>query len=166
VSADQILTGSGLIYELVVRRPDLDAQRIVRWSGWDEPLADEVVSALRDSVSASFEAARAANPDIDFDALLENLFRPDLLPERLPAIGAAMLDDEGRIWVARFWLSADVWMQEDVWHVLDPDGVPLARLRLPPNAQLADVRSDHVALIVRDSLDVEQVQVFALEPGA
>ena len=164
--ADRILTGSGITYELVVRSPHLDAMRIVRWRGWDEPLTEDVVSALRDSVSAGFEAARAQNPDIDFDRLLENLFRPDLLPERLPAIGAAMLDDEGRIWVARFWLSADLWKQEDVWHVLDPDGVPLARLRLPPNSQLAYVHADHVALIVRDNLDVEQVQVYRLEPGA
>jgi YD repeat-containing protein len=147
VSAGRILSGSGLTYELVIRNADLDVSRIVRWSAWDEPLTEEMVSTLRDSVSASFEEARAVNPDIDFTRLLESLFAPDLLPERLPALGAALLDDEGRIWVARYWLAADQWEQEE----------------LPSDARLAHVRGNRVALIVRDSLDVEQVHVFSIE---
>jgi hypothetical protein len=163
VSAGRILSGSGLSYELVIRDADLEPRRIVRWSGWEQALTQTMVSSLRDSVSAGFEQARVANPDIDFSRLLEDLFNPDLLPELLPAVGAAVLDDDGRIWVARFFLNADLWKQEDVWHVLDSEGVPLARVPLVPSSRLAAVRGDRVALIVRDSLDVEQVRVFQLE---
>jgi YD repeat-containing protein len=165
VSAGRILSGSGLSYELVIRDADLEPRRIVRWSGWEQALTQTMVSSLRDSVSAGFEQARVANPDIDFSRLLEDLFRPDLLPELLPAVGAAVLDDDGRVWVARFFLNADLWKQEDVWHVLDSEGVPLARVPLVPSSRLAAVRGDRIALIVRDSLDVEQVQVFRLESG-
>ena len=74
------------------------------------------------------------------------------------------LSCHGSGWVVAQWRDIE---EECYLHrLIDPDGVPVARLTLPPNSQLAYVRADHVALIVRDSLDVEQVQVFALEPGA
>jgi hypothetical protein len=85
------------------------------------------------------------------------------------------LDENGRIWVARFRPSDDLpmamvggyeqWHEDDVWHVLDPDGSPMARVRLPPRTRLLDVRSDRVVVVTRDGLDVEHVRVLAIDAG-
>jgi len=45
------------------------------------------------------------------------------------------------------------------------DGSPLARVTLPSNSRIAAVRDSRVALVVRDSLDVEHVRILALRPG-
>lgn len=56
----------------------------------------------------------------------------------------------------------DAWHQEHAWHVLRPDGSPLARVTLASNSRIAAVGDARVAVVVRDSLDVEHVQVLAL----
>jgi hypothetical protein len=136
--------------------------RIVRWDGWVQPLTQEIVSVLRDSIDASLETMRAQNPDMAA-TVLNWLFEPTLLPTVLPGVGTAMLDEEGWIWVARYRPSTELWHEEDAWHVLDPEGTPVARVRLPSKARLAAVRQDRVAVVVRDSLDVDQVHVLAIE---
>jgi len=164
VGADRVVRGSGLRYELFVETRDLDVERIIRWDGWRLPLSDSLLRAVRDTVDAGFEKLRAVRPDL-VRSLMDAEFSEDLLPDTLPALGAALVDDRGRIWVARFRPSTDRWKQEDSWHVLAPDGHPLARVALPGRARLAAVRDDHVALIVRDELDVEHVRVFELAPS-
>jgi hypothetical protein len=57
------------------------------------------------------------------------------------------------------------WRQGDIWHVLDSDGSPIARLQLPTRTRLLDVRSDRVAVVTRDEFDVEHVRVFAINRG-
>src|SRR5690606_32986713 len=107
-------------------------------------LSEQTVDSVRTAMDEAMESLRATNPDIATQ-LLEGLFRPDVLPAVLPAVGAAMQDEEGRMWVSRFVLSGDLWREEDAWHVLDPRGTPMARVRLPTNARLAYVRRDRVA---------------------
>ncbi len=72
------------------------------------------------------------------------------------------LDENGRLWVSAFRPTTDLWNEEDAWHILRPSGHPLARVRLPMNARIAAVRQNRVALIMRDSLDVEHLRVFRL----
>lgn len=165
VGAGHVLTGSGISYGLVVRTPDLQPVRIVRWPGWQQPLGDELVQAVRDTLEAGFEPLRVARPDV-FSTLMEALFDSTLLPDTLPAIGRALLDDTGRIWVAAFRPTTFAWREEDMWHVLSPGGEPLARLQLPSSAQLLAVRGDRIALVVRDESDVEHVRVFQVVQGA
>ncbi len=104
---------------------------------------------------------------------MEAIFHPDVLPEALPALSSALLDESGGIWVARFRPVTDMrerssgntllnWHQEDVWHVLDSNGSPIARLRLPTRTRLLAVRSDRVAVVTRDDLDLEHVRVLAI----
>lgn len=164
VGAGRVVHGSGLSYELIVRAPDLQPVRIVRWDGWKRPLNDEILRAVRDSIEADFAEFRTMRPDL-FTSLLEALFEPNLLPDTLPAVSSALLDDSGRIWVSQFRPTTHDWNEQDRWHVLDPSGAPLARLQLPPSARLAAVKGSSVALVVRDELDVEHVRVFELVQG-
>jgi hypothetical protein len=173
-NGSRILYGSGGTYELVLRDLDLRPLTVIRWSGWEQPLTEAVLEAYRDQLQSSVEGLRDAPPRAveSFNRMLEDFFRPELRPNILPALGSAMLDEDGRIWVARFQLNEDlpsaiagpgeVWRQEDVWHVLDSDGTPISRVRLPPATRLLAVRSDRIVVVTRDDLDVETVRVLAI----
>ena len=125
-------------------------------------MTESVLAAVRDTIEKARAETRAAFPELA-TSLLEAQFGPDLLPEMLPALGPAFVDDLGRIWVSRFRPAAtDRWRQEDSWHVLDPTGRPLARVMLPKQSRLAAVKSDRIALIMRDDLEVEHIRVFAI----
>jgi hypothetical protein len=172
VNAGRILHGSGLTYELTVRDLDLRPLLVIRWLGWQQPLTASMIETLRGPMAASIHELRAIAPDAA-DRLTDALFHTDVLPEALPALGSALLDENGRIWVAQFRPSDDLpmamaggyeqWHEDDVWHVLDSDGSPMARVRLPPRTRLLDVRSDRVVVVTRDDLDVEHVRVLAID---
>ena len=171
VNADRILHGSGLSYELVVRDLDLQPTLVIRWADWLEPLTAARLEDLRAPMAASLHELRAIAPE-RADGLMDALFHPAVVPEALPALGTALLDENGRIWVQRFRPSEDLrfaltgshhqWQQEDLWHVLDADGHPLAQVQLPPNTRLLAVRHDRVAVVTRDQVDVEHVRVLAI----
>jgi hypothetical protein len=177
---DRIIFGSGRTYELVVRDFDLRPLEVIRWSGWEQRLTESVLETTRERLQASLERA----PFLDAPAqvgeankrMMEDFFNPELLPDTLPVLGAVLLDEGGRIWVARFQLHEDflgamsasdvLWDQEDVWHVLDADGTPIARVRLPAETRLLAVRRDRVIVVTRDELDVESVRVLSISKGA
>ena len=161
VGGGHIVHGSGLAYELTVSTPDLVPERIVRWGGWEKPLREEMLNSVRGVYEAGWEEIRAQRPDL-VESLMDALFSPNVLPELLPALGPVLLDEGGRVWVSRFKPTPDLWAQEDSWHILDPAGRPLARVVLPPAARLAACRRDRVALIMRDTLDVESLRVYRL----
>jgi hypothetical protein len=164
VGGGRIVHGSGLAYELTLSTPDLVPERIVRWGGWEKPLTEDVLNEVRGQYEAGWEEIRAQRPDL-VESLMDALFSPNVLPELLPALGPVVLDEGGRIWVSRFKPTNDLWNQEDSWHILDPVGRPVARVILPPDARLAACLRDHVALIMRDSLDVESLRVYRLLQG-
>jgi hypothetical protein len=164
VGGGRVLYGSGLAFELTVSTPDLLPERVVRWDGWQEPLTEGMQDAVRQEIEAGLEEIRAQRPDL-VEGILDALFSPNVLPDLLPALGSAFRDEAGRIWVSRFQPTTASWNQEEAWCVLGPGGHPLARLRLPPDTRLAAGRGDLVALITRDSLDVESLSIFRLLQG-
>lgn len=93
------------------------------------------------------------------------MFMESFVPERLPALSAAKVDELGQIWVSAFRVSTDRWNQSNAWHVLDPEGRPRARVQLPARSRLVAVRSDRVAVVTLDDLDVEHVRVLEIEPA-
>jgi hypothetical protein len=163
VAGDQVLYGSSLNYELVLTGIDLEPRRIIRWAGWAQPLTESTIQAVRDSIEAGLSELRAARPEMVTN-LMNALFDPTLLPDTLPALHAAVLDDTGRIWVSAFRPGLSLSIDEGrAWHLLDSRGAPLARIQLPPTARLAAIRGERVALIERDALDVEHVRVYELQ---
>ncbi len=161
VSAGRIVHGSAVDYELTVSSPDLQPVRIVRWDGWGEPFTDEAIQEVRNLVEATWKDFPEAPPDL-VRSIIEDTFSPNVLPQFLPALGNVVLDENGRFWVSAFRPPLDLWNEAGAWHILDPSGHPLARVRLPMNARIAAVRQNRVALIMRDSLDVEHLRVFRL----
>lgn len=161
VGSGRVVHGSGLAYELFIRSPALQLERVVRWSGPRVALDDATIESARVWAEGLFERTRQTDPRIA-DAALEGMFAPDLLPDSLPALSSLLVDARGRLWVSRYIPNSDAWDQGDSWHILTADGEPLARISLPAQSRLAAVGEDRVALIMRDDLDVEHLRVFEL----
>lgn len=174
VSGGQIAHGSGESYEIAVRDADLRLIRLVRWPDWPNVGGDAVADSFRLPMEESLARLEALDPT-SAEWLIEAVFSSAGVPESLPALGDLLLDNQGRMWVSRFRPQTDLfkllggiaeqWDQRDVWHVLDRDGSPLARVRLPSQTRLLAVQDDRVALVSRDSLGVGRVSVAELVAG-
>jgi hypothetical protein len=66
------------------------------------------------------------------------MYDPGLVPGALPALGTAVLDELGNVWVSRFVLGHERWDERDAWHVLDRAGSPLGKLCTSLAARVAD----------------------------
>ena len=154
----RLLYGTGQRFELLELDPSFALRRIIRWPSMREPLEDEDLEQARSEWLAPRE--EAADPE-SLRMILDVMFAPELLPENRPAIGKALFDDEGRIWVARFEPFVFV---ETLYYVLEPNGEPLAQLRIPAEkrALLSGVRDDHVLLAGKDAFDVPKIEVVRI----
>lgn len=154
VGTDRLFYGSGSSFELRELDASFALRRVIRWPSLRTQLAGSEVSRAR----TEWLAARERGDPL-FRQLADVMFAPELLPAERPAIGKALIADDGRIWVARFEPFGFV---ETLWYVLEPNGVPVAKLRIPmeKKALLTAVRGDRVLLITRDELDVPQIEVI------
>jgi len=170
-----VVHGSGQRYELTFSGYDLKPFMVVRWPDLEVTASDDILRDLRAPMETELADLREAAPDIA-NNLLEALFDASVVPDSLPAVASAVLDNRGRIWVSRFRPATMLpaartgeyaqWHQEDLWHVLGSNGYPLARLRLPPNTRLVTVRDNHAVVVSRDALGVESVGVFDIDTGS
>jgi hypothetical protein len=91
---------------------------------------------------------------------VNDIVAPELLPKVRPAISRALWDDTGRLWLGRFDAPTRGLAESYDWVVLDTAMRPIGRVRLPEVARLESIRGDDLLLSVRDSLDVQTVQVW------
>ena len=158
VGTDRAVYGSGIQYDLTISSADLTPSTIIRWPGWNRPLTDALLDSVRAQALSRFGESFPEQAESIVDAMLDE----ELLPSTLPALGSALVDDAGRIWVAAFQPSMNRSDQANVWHVLSPQGDPLARVRIPDRSRIMAVRADEIAVSVRDELEVEHLQVLSL----
>ena len=71
-----------------------------------------------------------------------------------------MWDDTGCLWLGRFDAPTRGLAESYDWVVLDSAMHPIGRVRLPEGARLESVRGSDLLLSVRDSVDVQTVQVW------
>lgn len=162
VAPDRIYFGSGEQFALAQLTPTFTLAGELRWPAQDEPLAVEEVNEVQDEAIAN--AARRVPLERAREAFSRN-FRAEILPANRPSIGRVLVDSDQRIWVERFEaqrLGSEFQANGKLWTVLAPDGQPLARLALPRNTRLEAIRGSRVAVVQRDSLDVQSVAVYDL----
>lgn len=149
----RLLYGSGARFELHEIDRSLALRRIIRWPSLLSPLREAEVTDTR----AEWIAERVGDERF-FGDLADIIFARELLPEMRPAIGRVLIAGDDRIWVARFEPSL---IGETLWYVLEPTGVPVARLRIPIDrrGRLAQAEHDRVLLITQDALNVPQIEV-------
>ncbi len=159
---DRVYFGSGQAFRLSYLAADFASPGELRWPAQQEALSATEVAAVR----AETEAVLATRlPAARLGGALDEEFAPEILPSARPAIGRVFVDDEERVWIERFEatrLGTRTQKPGDQWTVLQRDGRPVARLRLPPAMRLEAVRGNEVLVVRRDSLDVETVARYGL----
>lgn len=168
--AGEVVVGHGRVPELLRYDSAGQLKSIVRWR--DQP--DPVTSADRGRYSAARESWLARMPDdpeirFHFPALDEY----PRLPTHKPVFDRVLLDDMGGVWVLVF--PAESFGAFDVrpvlslegpaaqtWTVFDSVGVWLGDVTLPPRFDLQVVARGRVYGVLKDSFDVESVQVYRL----
>lgn len=140
---------------------DLVTPRIVRWALADEPLTDAEVSSARERLFASMPSGA---PRAKIERAVNDIVAPELLSKVRSAISRALWDDAGRLWLGRFDAPARGLAEASDWVVLDAPARPVGRIRLPELARLESVRGNELLVSVRDSVDVQTVQVWRVVP--
>lgn len=154
--------GTGATYDLTVSDSRLRTIMRIRWPEWDQPLDPAEVRVARSTVETAMAAFRARAPEMA-RVLLEARFSSAGLPDMRPAIGRVMIDSEKRLWVSRFLPRIPGIDEGENWHVLDSVGRPIGRLQLPRGHSMIAVGDNRLAVVDRDSLDVERLRVFTVE---
>ncbi len=153
---------AGLSYDLVISDASLRPRRIVRWPSLEEGLPPAEVVRIRSRYDSATADHRGRAPE-EAAGVRETRFGPAALPPIRPTIGGLIVDDEGRIWVSRFSPSNMGALEGESWHVLGNGGRPVGRFSLSAGSRLAAVAGGMVAIVRRDSLDVEEVIVLTLK---
>ncbi|MGQ0648905.1 MAG: 6-bladed beta-propeller [Gemmatimonadaceae bacterium] len=161
--AELIAYGSGEAFEVRVADRDLRTRRIVRWSLADEPLTEAEVASARARLLASMPPGA---PRERIEAAVNDIVAPELLPKTRPAISRALWDHGGQLWLGRFEAPVRGLAEAFDWIVLDSAARPVGRVRLPDTARIESVRGSELLLSVRDSLDVQTVQVWRVKRAA
>ena len=159
VGADRVAFGSGEQLDVYIADAGLRVTNIVRWRGADEVLSEAEVergrAALRSNLPPGAPAERV-------EEALRTIVAPELLPKQRPAVSRALWDDAGQLWLGRFEAPVRGIAEASEWYVLDTSLRPQARLRMPSNVRLEAVRGDDLVVSVKDSLDVQSVQLRRL----
>ena len=82
------------------------------------------------------------------------------LPSSVPTIEALRIDPSGQVWLQKFRLTPD---EPGAWTVLAPDGTWLGDVIMPDGLDVREIGRDYVVGIRRDELEVEYVEVYALD---
>lgn len=90
--------------------------------------------------------------------------------DTIPTVSDMLKGDGGRLWFKTYDPATDShWVSRKrtggEWIVVESDGTPVARVGIPGDVRLMDIRGDRVAGVATDDLGVERVRVFALHRG-
>lgn len=147
-----IVMSPGDVPEIFRYSADGQLKHIIRVPSLSVPLQPGEIQAERDWLD------RPQAP-----AWFRQAVRDMPIPDRKPAHGDLLLDSEGFVWAARY-RSPRLEADEPVsWDIFDPSGAWLGTVTTPERFTVLEVGSDYVLGVRRDDLDVEQVQVFALD---
>jgi len=131
-------------YRIVATR-GADTVRVVEGQAQAAP----VTNAEWESKTEPIRSARAENPGYECDRDL-----PDK-PSEKPILKALFVAPDGRLWIEVAAAGGDR------WDVFDADGRPVARVQAAPaRTGVPAFGADHVAIIRRDSLDLNYVDVY------
>lgn len=165
---DALIIGFGRAPELRTYDQAGEVNAIYRWSAQPQPITREDRQRYADSRHEWL--AKMPNHE-------ETRFQfPELgeypgLPTHKPLFDSILVDDESGVWLRNFpsvslglfdgRLPGQTWSNQ-TWTVFDSTGVWLGELAMPDRFDLRAVARGRVFGIVKDSLDVETVQLFRI----
>ncbi|MBC7897155.1 MAG: 6-bladed beta-propeller [Cytophagaceae bacterium] len=155
-AAGRIAYGSGETFEAHLTNGSLVPERAVRWPMANEPLTEAEVTRTREALRLSMPPGA---PPTRMEEALSTIVAPELLPKVRPPVSRAVFGDAGELWLGRFEPPVRGLAESYDWVVLDALGTPRGRVVLPEGTRLEAVRGNELLVSVRDSLDVQRVEV-------
>ena len=157
---EQVLLGSTEDDQIMVIGPDGGIARIIRRKSRFPIL---VSADIRDSYRKGILEGAQDRGETDLRQLGEAIEdQLALVPKShaVPGFDALMVDAIGRIWIRQYQALPRT-VSSRTWEVFESDGVALARLQIPNGISVLHIGASHITARVRDSLDVEYVEVWA-----
>jgi hypothetical protein len=161
-AGDRIAVGTNDSFSVRLYGADNQLFRVVRQEGGNPPLGPDEIDRFVARVLESY--GRTEEARVRLETGLQQMPRH----ATLPAFGALRVDRVGNLWVQSYTrpeaLAGD-------WQVFDPDGVLVARLKMPSLAGLAtgatyftilDIGADYVLGLVQDAQQFERVVLYRI----
>jgi hypothetical protein len=153
-AGDRLWTGDSSRPEIRALDPTGQPRLILRWQAPSRPID----AAARDAALA--HARRNARDD-NARRDLERIHGEMNLTGQMPAFSILRGDEDGNLWVQDYRTPWDE--GPSTWRIFDPEGVLIATAMLPARFAPSQIGSDYVLGTWRDELDVEHVQLYALQ---
>lgn len=102
---------------------------------------------------------RARSSNAQWQAAIDESFASENLPSSLPRVGAALVDEAGRLWVGSFASSPRDAIE---YAIFDETGRPLARLDPPPGIRIVAAGDDWALVIHTDEDELQSLRHFRL----
>lgn len=106
------------------------------------------------------EEAVAGASSEDWGRRLRRILEAQPYPETFPAHGRMVVDRMGYLWVLESRIPGE---ERPARWVFDPDGHLRTRLLTPEGVEILEIGIDYILGVSEDDLDVEFVQLFALD---
>jgi hypothetical protein len=157
VAGDRIVIGTDDAFSLRVYDGEGRLLRLVRQDRPTRPASAEYYEQYMASQRERMEA-RPAGVREQMEIAIEQIPRH----ETLPAFGLLHLDRTGHLWVQEY---VELGEPRTDWQIFDPDGVLVARVRIPDRLDILDIGSDYLLGRDRDEFGVERVRMYELTRG-
>lgn len=143
--------------------------RIQRWVLPEMPVTQQQIDIYKDEgvprVDSRGEPVSATNQE-RYQGIVDAMAHPD----KNGLFREMLVDAAGYVWTWRidpdYYLTAAqreaVATKPSVWDVFDPEGVWVDAVEVPAGLTVSSVGRDHLAVIARDALGVERVQLHRL----
>jgi len=151
VGEDRVHIGTSERFEVMVFDHAAELRAIFRGPAPDLEIRPEHLALHR-------EEGRAVE-DPEWHAALARQMEEVEMPPSFPAYDRLELDDQGHLWVREFRKPGE---EGPFWHVFDPEGALLGRVRTPASMEILEIGADWVLGLHRDALGVESVQLHTL----
>jgi hypothetical protein len=153
VARDLFFLGEQDNFEIKVHRQTGELIRLIRLDREPEPVTEEYRRLHIEEQIVTYglneNAARRTRRVV--------LEQP--LPSHFPAHDRLVVDGAGFLWVQEYRKPGE---GEAAWLVFDPVGKLVARLNIPEGLNLLEIGLDYLLGVSKDELDVEYVQLFAV----
>jgi hypothetical protein len=165
VGARVIYTGDSGGFEILAHDPVTGrVLRRARRPYEPEPVARELIEARREGqrlLDRQLDSLNSRLPDQVRDRLRATRVDPDDIPAREthPVFNRIMEDAAEHLWVRHQIARRD---SVRTWSVFDPRGTWLGEIDTPVALTVHDIGADDVAVVRRDDLGVEYVEVYRI----
>lgn len=156
-------------------------QTLVRWDNagniyslWTDSTHVRIHDAAgreRGGFELRLATGRRPLTDATIDSVSRQNGSPDIPPRALtrafrsrwetwPLVEGMLVDDRSRVWI-----QPVTHTPESHWLAFDRNGTPVAALRLPPGVRPRLIQADRMYAVSSDSLDVQSLVVYRLQPS-